>query len=292
MKSSFSSRLTPTPSLPLSKGEGKGGGLSPRASPLRPKKHLGQHFLHDPGIIARLITAIAPQPGQRLVEIGPGTGALTLPLLEALGELDVVELDRDLASELKERCRGAGELRVHIQDALAFEFCSLCTEGNQIRLIGNLPYNISTPLLFQLLTQVDCIEDMIFMLQKEVAERLAASPSTPQYGRLSVMIQYRCNVERLFDVAPGAFYPPPKVYSSVVRLLPKRPPAALLDDSVFNALVKRAFAQRRKTLRNALKGMVDEAVFRAASIDPARRGETLSVSEFVLLANQVSKHLR
>ncbi|HEX2201454.1 MAG TPA: 16S rRNA (adenine(1518)-N(6)/adenine(1519)-N(6))-dimethyltransferase RsmA [Gammaproteobacteria bacterium] len=260
------------------------------ALPLRPKKRFGQHFLRDPTVIAQLLAAIDPRPGQRLVEIGPGTGALTLPLLKALGELDAVELDRDLAAELRERCRAAGELRVHVQDALKFEFCALCTDNRPLRLVGNLPYNISTPLLFHLLTQIQCLEEMIFMLQKEVGDRLAAPANTPHYGRLSVMIQYHCTVETLFDVAPSAFYPPPQVHSSVLRLQPKRPQETVLNQAIFDDLVKRAFSLRRKTLGNALKGRVDTMLFRMTGIDPQRRGETLSIGEFILLANQLAKH--
>ena len=252
----------------------------------RPRKRFGQHFLHDPGVIARIVAAIAPKPGERLVEIGPGLGALTTALLPAVGHLDVVELDRDLPEPLAARCAGLGELRIHAADALEFDFRTLAPEAGGLRVVGNLPYNISTPLLFHLLDQADCIRDMHFMLQKEVVDRLAADPGTKTYGRLSVMTQFRCAVIPLFDVGPGAFNPPPKVWSAVVRLVPYRgPPVTLNHPERLEDVVRRAFAQRRKTLRNALKGLLDAEAIAAADVDPKARAEVLDLAAFARLAD-------
>lgn len=259
----------------------------------RPRKRFGQHFLHDPGVIERIVRAIAPRPGQHLVEIGPGLGALTLPLLGAVGGMDVVELDRDVVPLLEERCRDAGSLRVHTADALRFRFCDLAPEGGLLRVVGNLPYNISTPLVFHLLEQVRCIEDMHFMLQKEVVERMAAGPGGRDYGRLSVMVQYHCQVTPLFDIGKGAFRPPPKVESSIVRLRPHPlPPVQLDDPGVLGEMVARAFAQRRKTLRNALKGLLTAEQIDAAGVDPKARAETLGLEKFAALSNRLSAALR
>jgi 16S rRNA (adenine1518-N6/adenine1519-N6)-dimethyltransferase len=252
-----------------------------------PRKRFGQHFLHDPAAIARIVAAIGPQPGDRLVEIGPGLGAITRPLLERVGEMDVVELDRDVVPLLIERCQGAGTLRVHQADALRFDFASLAHGTDALRVTGNLPYNISTPLIFHLLESASCIRDMHFLLQKEVVERMCAPPGGGDYGRLSVMVQYRCETTALFRVGPGAFSPPPKVDSAFVRLQPHRTlPHPAADETRFADLVNCAFSHRRKTLRNALRGQVDDAAFADAGIDPVRRPETLSVEEFVRLANR------
>jgi 16S rRNA (adenine1518-N6/adenine1519-N6)-dimethyltransferase len=257
----------------------------------QPRKRFGQNFLHDPQVIQRIIASIAPRPGQALIEIGPGQGAITLPLLQAAGQLTVVELDRDLVGPLAERCRDLGALQILNRDALKVDFCTLApTEPPApLRVVGNLPYNISTPILFHLLQQARCIRDMHFMLQKEVVERMAAAPGTAAYGRLSVMIQYRCQVVPLFHIGPGAFRPAPRVDSAFVRLLPLAQPAVLVrDEARFAELVQRAFAQRRKTLRNALKGLLDEAGFAAAGVEPGARGETLSLQQFAALSNQPS----
>ncbi|HEX9628290.1 MAG TPA: 16S rRNA (adenine(1518)-N(6)/adenine(1519)-N(6))-dimethyltransferase RsmA [Acidiferrobacterales bacterium] len=252
----------------------------------RPRKRFGQHFLHDGAAIGRIVAALAARPGDTLVEIGPGRGALTRPLLTAAGRLHAVELDRDLAAALPRACAGLGDLQVHQADALGFDFCKLAPEGGRLRLVGNLPYNISTPLLFRLLDQAACIEDMLFMLQREVVDRLRAASGGRDYGRLSVMVQWRCRVEKLFDVAPGAFTPPPKVESSVVRLTPHPAPTpAVRDPARFAQIVKAAFAQRRKTLRNTLKGLVSPDTLLAAGIDPGRRAETLSLAEFAALSD-------
>ena len=253
----------------------------------RPRKRFGQNFLHDPAIIGKIVQAINPQPDERLVEIGPGHGAITLPLLQAAGRLDVVELDRDLVGPLAERCREIGDLAVHNADALSFDFCSLA-EDKPLRVVGNLPYNISTPLLFHLLGQHHCIRDMYFMLQKEVVERMAAGPGSGTYGRLSVMLQYRCRVTPLFTIGPGAFKPPPKVESAFVRLEPyEQPPVAVDNEAIFDELVRQAFTQRRKTLRNTLRGSLSADDIDAAGIDPAARAETLSLEEFAALSNRV-----
>ena len=254
------------------------------------RKRFGQHFLHDAGVIARIVAAIHPEPGDRLVEIGPGRGALTLPLLDAAGELDVVEIDRDLAARLRELARERPGLRVHGGDALRYDFAKLAENGRPLRVVGNLPYNISTPLLFHLLDTVTVIQDMVFMLQKEVAERIAAEPGGPTYGRLSVMVQYHCQVHCLFDVGRGAFSPPPKVDSTIIRLRPvARPPDAIASDpGLMKQVVTKAFGQRRKTLRNALRSELTEPDFGLAGVDPTRRAETLSIAEFIRLANAVA----
>ena len=251
----------------------------------RPRKRFGQHFLHDRGIVQHILDAFDPQPDETPVEIGPGPGALTRPLLERCARLHVVELDRDLAAQL--RTGFAPErLVVHEADALKFDFGALTKPGGKIRLIGNLPYNISTPLLFHLLDQERYIHDMLFMLQKEVVDRMAAPPGGKDYGRLSVMIQWRLRVEKLFNVRPGAFTPPPKVDSSVVRLTPHAaPPIQVRDADAFARVVKAAFAQRRKTLRNNLKGLMTAEILESLGIDPQRRAETLTLAEFAALAN-------
>lgn len=255
----------------------------------RPRKRLGQHFLHDPLVIERIVKAIAPAHGQRLIEIGPGLGALTLPLLRAAGRLEAIELDRDLIPELQTRCRGAGELHVHQADALKIDFAALRGRGQRLRVVGNLPYNISTPLLFRLIDQAEHLDDMLFMLQREVVDRLAAQPGSADYGRLSVMVQYRCRVEALFGVGPGAFRPPPKVASALVRLRAYRQaPLELRDAARFENLVKQAFSQRRKTLRRSLKGLLSEQAIAAAGVDPGARPQTLSLTQFAALSNSVN----
>lgn len=252
----------------------------------KPRKRFGQNFLTDRNIVGKIVTAISPKPGDNLVEIGPGLGAMTLPLLEKAGRLQAVELDRDLIPRLRERCRDAGELVIHEADALEFDFSALAAPERPLRLVGNLPYNISTPLLFHLIEYIPVIRDMHFMLQKEVVDRMAAPPDTEDYGRLSVMLQYHCKVEPLFAVPPAAFNPRPKVDSKIVRLLPhSAPPFPVADYRDFSALVKQAFGQRRKTLRNTLKPMLDADDIAALGIDPGVRAETLGLAEFASLAN-------
>jgi 16S rRNA (adenine1518-N6/adenine1519-N6)-dimethyltransferase len=256
----------------------------------QPRKRFGQHFLHDPAVVQRIVAAVAPQPGDHLVEIGPGEGAITFELLRAAGRLDAIELDRDLVAPLRARSAGLGELVLHSADALRFDFRPLAGAGGKLRLVGNLPYNISTPLLFHLLDQADCIRDMHFMLQKEVVERMAARPGGRDYGRLSVMLQARCTVTPLFTVGPGAFRPPPKVDSAVVRLAPLAQPPDIADPALFARLVAAAFAQRRKTLRNTLKGHLDAEAIAALGIDPGARAEVLALGDFVRLAAACKPH--
>jgi len=254
----------------------------------RAKKRFGQHFLHDPGTIDRIVRAIAPSAGERIVEVGPGRGAITLPLLEALGTLDVIEIDPDVVPRLEERCAGHGELRVHLADALEFDFRSLRGDGPPLRLVGNLPYNISTPLLFHFVAQLDAIASMHFMLQKEVVARMAAKPGGKDFGRLTVMLAPWVRVEPLFDIGTGAFSPPPKVISTFFALHPyATPPFAIHDHAVFAKVVLAAFGQRRKTLRNSLASLMDAAAITAAGVDPGARPETLAPAQFAALAAQV-----
>ncbi len=250
----------------------------------RAKKRFGQHFLRDARVVERIVRAFAPQPGDVVAEIGPGEGVLTRALLGRVARLHAIELDRDLVAHLQ-RAFPAEALTLHNADALRFDFRSLVTGGGKLRLIGNLPYNISTPLLFHLLDQVEVVHDMLFMLQKEVVDRMAAAPGGRDYGRLSVMVQWRLAVEKLFDVGPAAFSPPPQVESAVVRLTPHAPPPiAVTDAQRFGHIVQAAFAQRRKTLRNNLKGMLDADALAQIGIDPNRRAETLTLEEFARLA--------
>ncbi len=229
-------------------------------------------------------------PGERLVEVGPGRGALTWDLLERARSLDVIEIDRDLARELKEDARATPGLRVHVQNVLDTDFLRLRGDGAPLRIVGNLPYNISTPLLFHLLAQPGAIADMHFMLQKEVVERITAQPSTKQYGRLTVMIAASAQAEALFDVGPGAFSPHPKVWSAIVRLLPAPGPRFDIGEvGVLRSLVTTAFSQRRKTLRNGLKSLLSAHQIEDCGIDPQLRPETLTPAQFGLLAAQYSR---
>lgn len=246
------------------------------------RKRFGQNFLIDQGIIGAIISAIHPARSDTVVEIGPGLGAITVPLLDRVDQLHVVEIDRDLIARLKKQ-HSPERLSIHEGDALAFDFASI---GRDLRLVGNLPYNISTPLLFHLASYGQQVRDMHFMLQKEVVERMVAEPGCADYGRLSVMLQYSFWLEWLIDVPPESFDPPPKVDSAVVRLIPKA--AELLtakDPERFASLVQAAFAQRRKMLRNNLKGILDDAGFAALGIAPTLRPEDLSVEDYVRIAN-------
>ena len=255
-----------------------------------PRKRFGQNFLHDPKVIAQIAQAVDPGPDQQLIEIGPGQGAITEPLLKACGRLEVVEVDRDLAAALRGRWAELGELTVHTGDALRLDFCTLVqAPDRRIRVVGNLPYNISTPLLFHLLEQLRCIQDMHFMLQKEVVERMAAGAGEEAYGRLSVMVQYHCAVQPLFTIGRGAFRPPPRVESAFVRLVPHlRHPVRVADEACFATVVREAFSHRRKTLRNALRRMLDEAAIRELGLDPGIRPERLGLDAFAALANAIS----
>lgn len=250
----------------------------------RPRKRFGQHFLHDHHIIDDIINVINPLPGEIIVEIGPGRGALTLPLLAHAGELHVLEIDRDLTKYITELCATHGILHVHCVDALEFDFHRI--GKNHLKLAGNLPYNISTPLIFHLLDQSDCIDEMIFMLQAEVVDRLTAGPGRKTYGRLSVMVQAKCEVTRLFRVGPGAFSPPPRVDSAMVRLTPhKHPPADIKNHTAFATIVRECFNQRRKTLRNALRHLLTSKQIESVAIDPMSRPEQLTILQFADLAN-------
>ncbi|HTY02637.1 MAG TPA: 16S rRNA (adenine(1518)-N(6)/adenine(1519)-N(6))-dimethyltransferase RsmA [Rhodocyclaceae bacterium] len=246
----------------------------------RPRKRFGQNFLVSPGIIRNIVEAIAPQRADRVVEIGPGLGALTEPLLERVEHLHVVEIDRDLIARLRERFEPS-RLTIHEGDALEFDFGAL---GSDLRVVGNLPYNISTPLLFHLAGFADAVRDMHFMLQKEVVDRMVADPGTADYGRLSVMLQYRFDMDRLIVVPPGAFNPAPKVDSAIVRLIPKaKVVLAARDEALLARLVLAAFGQRRKMLRNNLRGLVDESGLEAVGIKPTARAEELAVGDYVRL---------
>ena len=253
----------------------------------RPKKSFGQHFLHDQRYIGQIVSMIAPRPGDTVIEIGPGEGALTLPLLKAAGKLTAIELDTDLIPGLQSRAASVGELQIIHADVLKVDFTALAQSlgVERLRIAGNLPYYISSPILFHCVDHFGAIQDLHFMLQKEVVERMAAEPGSKVYGRLSVMLQLACRVEPLFDVPPEAFRPPPKVESSVVRLLPLLPEQRHdADPSHVYSVVKAAFAQRRKTLSNALKQMLDSDAIRRADVDPTARAETLSPADFVRLA--------
>jgi 16S rRNA (adenine1518-N6/adenine1519-N6)-dimethyltransferase len=256
------------------------------------RKRFGQHFLHDPGVIRRIIDTVDPKPGQRLVEVGPGRGALTWGLLERAQRMDVIEIDRDLAAALKADPRAKDALRVHVENVLDTDFVRLRASGAPLRVVGNLPYNISTPLLFRLLTQRAAIAEMYFMLQKEVVDRMAAQPGTKDYGRLTVMLAAVAEVDALFDVGPGAFQPRPKVWSAIVRLRPTENPRFDMGrDGVLRTLVTTAFSHRRKTLRNSLKGLLDAQAIESCGIDPQLRPETLAPAQFGLLAAHYSRSL-
>lgn len=249
---------------------------------MRPRKRFGQHFLHDPAIIDRIVSAIDPRPGQAILEIGPGRGALTAALIDRAGHIDAVEIDRDLATEL--RLRFAERLSLHEGDALAFDLPDLARDrGRAVRVVGNLPYNVSTPLLFQFVQARGALADLHVMLQKEVIDRMVAPPGTAAYGRLTVMLAPWFDITRLFDVGPGAFSPPPRVWSAVARLEVRDPPRFDVP-AAYSAIVAGAFAQRRKTLRNALRTHLDAEAIAACGVDPGARAETLRPEDFARLA--------
>ncbi|MCP5328487.1 MAG: 16S rRNA (adenine(1518)-N(6)/adenine(1519)-N(6))-dimethyltransferase RsmA [Steroidobacteraceae bacterium] len=248
------------------------------------RKRFGQHFLHDPAAIAQILEAIDARPGEALVEIGPGRGALTAQLLAAAGALDAVEIDRDLAAALRTTWAHRAEFMLHEADALQFDFAALAqARGRPLRVVGNLPYNISTPLLFHLLRTPAALQDLHVMLQREVVERICAAPGGRDYGRLTVMLAPWVEAESLFDVGPGAFRPPPQIWSSVARLRVRRQPAFAVD-ARYGRVVAAAFAQRRKTLRNALRTLLDSGAIEACGIDPGVRPETLAPAQFGALA--------
>jgi 16S rRNA (adenine1518-N6/adenine1519-N6)-dimethyltransferase len=252
----------------------------------RARKRFGQNFLSSPGVIANIVTAINPRRDDCMVEIGPGLGAMTVPLMAALDHLHVVEIDRDLIARLKHN-HAPDRLTIHAGDALEFDFGGLAEKN--LRIVGNLPYNISTPILFHLSRFATQVKDMHFMLQKEVVDRMVAEPGGSEYGRLSVMLQYRYDMDRLFVVPPGAFVPAPKVDSAIVRMIPK-PVAELTarDEALFGDVVTAAFSQRRKMLRNTLKGIIGEAGLESLGIAPTARAETLPVGDYVRIANSLS----
>jgi 16S rRNA (adenine1518-N6/adenine1519-N6)-dimethyltransferase len=254
-----------------------------------PRKRFGQHFLHDQGILRKIVQAIAPERGDNVVEIGPGEGALTLPLLRELGHMTVIELDRDLVPRLRAAAEGVGTLQIVNADVLTVDFSALA-KGVPLRVVGNLPYNISSPILFHCIEHIDAIRDMHFMLQKEVVDRMAAKPGSKVYGRLSVMLQLVCRVDPLLSVPPGAFRPPPKVDSAVVRLTPRIPSERTFEDfALVERIVKAAFGQRRKTLSNALGDLAGADAIRAAGIDPRTRAEQLEPAAFVRLAETIGR---
>lgn len=254
---------------------------------IRTRKRFGQHFLHDPGVLARITEAINPEPGEHLVEIGPGPGALTAHLLQRVAGLDAVEIDRDLAAALRERWPQS--LWLHEGDALKFDFTGLAAErGGMLRVVGNLPYNISTPLLFHLLAHRAVIRDATVMLQKEVVDRIAAAPGSKEYGRLTVMLAPWFDITSLFDVGPGAFHPPPRVWSAVARLVVLAQPRFAVPDA-YSLVVARAFSQRRKTLRSSLRGLVPASAWETCGIDSGARPETLQPRQFAILAALTSQ---
>lgn len=252
------------------------------------RKRFGQNFLQDQNIIYSILSTIQARNDQHFVEIGPGMGALTEPLLQEKVILDVVELDRDLVKFLNDKFQNNPNLNIHSADALNFDFSALALPGEKLRIIGNLPYNISTPLLFHLLKNASSIEDMHFMLQMEVVNRICAEPGSKRYGRLSVMIQYYCDTEFAFEVPPESFDPIPKVMSAIVKLIPhEKPPVDIKDIATLNKVVTTAFSQRRKTIRNSLKTLVSEEQISYLGIDPTLRAESITLSEFALLSHLI-----
>ncbi len=250
------------------------------------RKRFGQNFLHDTGVIQSIVNAIYPRKEDNLIEIGPGLGALTTQLLPLAESMQVVELDRDVIPHLEQACSGLGELKITQADALNFDFTSLMVADKKLRIVGNLPYNISTPLLFHLMAYAAQIQDMHFMLQKEVVDRMSAAPGNKHYGRLTIMLQYFCQVDKLFDVPPEAFDPAPKVDSAVVRLTPYSVLPIQVDNiETYAMVVTKSFAHRRKTLRNNLKNLLTSDQIEALGINPSSRAETLTQQQFALLSN-------
>jgi len=270
----------------------KGSGQSARKSQgHQARKRFGQNFLSDMTVIDRIVRAIGPTPEQQVIEVGPGLGAMTEPLLDTGAKMTAIELDRDLVPVLRTKFFNYPNFQVIEGDALKFDFHQLITGGQLNRLVGNLPYNISTPLIFHLLELGPLVSDMHFMLQKEVVDRLAARPGNSSYGRLGVMAQYHCRVESLFNVEPDAFNPPPKVWSAIVRMVPHvEKPFPCKDEKMLSQVVRQAFAMRRKTLRNCLKKVISAANLEALGIEPQARPETLGVAEFVKIADFACDH--
>ncbi len=253
-----------------------------------PRKRFGQHFLHDRHIIHDIIAAISPEIHENIIEIGPGLGALTVELLKKTGHLTAIELDRDLIQQLTFNCKSYGNLRLIHADALTFDYTQLIKPDQQIRLVGNLPYNISTPLLFHLINYANDIKDMYFMLQKEVVDRIVAEVGSAAYSRLSVMLQYYCEADELFTVDPSAFTPPPAVNSAVIKMVPHKNFAQKANDlKHFSMIVSEAFNQRRKTLRNCLKKVIPATHLEKLGINPELRPQQLSVADYVNISNSV-----
>lgn len=255
------------------------------------RKRFGQNFLTDVALIERIINSINPQASDKVVEIGPGLGAITCPLLKLIDKLDVIELDRDIVPKLQLNCGFNDKLVIHNCDVLKFDFNSLAEGDHKLRIIGNLPYNISTPIIFHLVQYADIIRDMHFMLQKEVVQRLAAKPGNKDYGRLSIMAQYHFKITPLFLVPPEAFDPRPKVESAIVKLQPHGiKPVEVADEQLLSSVVSQAFSQRRKTLRNVLKNLCSPEQLVAAGIDPAQRAEQLDLQAFANLCKIIQEH--
>ncbi len=253
------------------------------------KKRFGQNFLHNDAIISKIVDAINPEPDENLVEIGPGLGALTEPVVDRAGKLSVIELDRDLAHRLRHHPFLAPHLTIYETDALKFDFAQLTSAGKPLRIFGNLPYNISTPLIFHLLSFHNVIADMHFMLQKEVVERMAATPNSKAYGRLSIMTQYQCQVIPVMEIGPEAFKPAPKVDSAIVRLIPHQQIAEPAQSvAMLNTVCLTAFNQRRKAIRNSLKKLISIEQLQALDIDAGIRPENLTPTEYIRIANFLS----
>ncbi len=252
----------------------------------RARKRFGQNFLHDRHVIQRIVDALAPRPEDRLVEIGPGQGAITAPLLESGATLDAIELDRDLAAWLTRQFADNPRFTLHQGDVLKFDFSTLTKNPQALRVVGNLPYNISTPCLFHLLKFKPLVRDMLFMLQREVVQRMAARPGDADYGRLSVMLQYHCDVQSLFEVPPGAFKPPPKVTSAIVRLTPwPSLPVQALNEDTFAHVVRDAFSQRRKTLKNSLGNLIKQTGLTQLPVDASLRPDLLDIGDYVAISD-------
>lgn len=254
---------------------------------MKARKRFGQNFLRDPQVIARIVQAIGPKAGDRLVEIGPGRGAMTFPLLDAAGAMTAIEIDRDLVPLLQEEAPAHGRLELIEADVLTVDFSALAGHG-RLRVVGNLPYNISTPVLFHLMEHAAHIQDMHFMLQREVVERMAAPPGSKVYGRLSVALQARCQVEKLFRVMPGSFWPVPKVESAIVRLVPLHDPEREALAPALDRVLRGAFGQRRKTLANALSGVLDAITIASCGLRPDTRAEQVDVAGFLSLARALA----
>ena len=255
----------------------------------RPRKGFGQNFLSDLTIVERIVKAQAPKATDTIIEIGPGQGALTALLLASGATVHAIEIDRDLAAYLREHFAGQANFTLHENDVLKVDFNSILSVDRPARVIGNLPYNISTPLIFHLLNFLPAISDMLFMLQLEVVERMAAKPDSKNYGRLSIMVQYLCQVEKLFNVPASAFTPAPKVESAIIKLSPhKQSPYAAVPPGELGTLLRQAFAQRRKTLRNNLNGIISSDELTELSIDPGQRPENLSVADYVRICKHIN----